>query len=166
MSEADLSEGRDEDIPKSLGQLLAPSVVETVHRQEAEGEKADQESDWKVLHVAVIELWRELDHCNLPSETEKPYKGKYDGDTVELMVNEFVVLIDLKNEGVIYVVSTEYLYAKSCRKEYEADNSSKVVSITACINLCPIIFSIGWRTYTEEDEEGKKDRQASAKEWD
>ena len=45
MSEADLSEGRDEDIPKSLGQLLAPSVVETVHRQEAEGEKADQESD-------------------------------------------------------------------------------------------------------------------------
>ena len=77
--------------------------------------------------MAVIEFWRELDHGHLPSETEKPYKGKDDGDTVELVVNEFIVLVDLKNEGVIYVVSTEDLHAQPCRKEYEADYSSKVV---------------------------------------
>ena len=45
MSEADLSEGRDENVPKGLGQLHATSVVEAVHWQEAECEKADEESD-------------------------------------------------------------------------------------------------------------------------
>ena len=58
------------------------------------------------------------------------------------MVNEFVVLVDLKNEGVIYVVSTEDLYAKSCRKEYEADHSCKVVRVSACIDLVPVILSV------------------------
>ena len=165
MSEADLSEGWDEDVPKSLGQLLAPSVVETVHRQEAEGEKTDEESNWKVLHVAVIEFWRELNHGNLPRQTEEPHKGKYDGDSVELVVNEFVVLVNLKNEGVIYVVSTEDLYAESCRKEYEADYGSKVVGVTACIYLFPVIFSICWWTNAEENEETCKDHEGSPEEW-
>ena len=94
------------------------------------------------MHVAVIEFWRELNHGNLPCETEKPHKGKYNGDSVELVVNEFVVLVDLKNECVIYVVSTKNLNAKTCRKEYEADHSSKVVGVTTCIYFVPIVLSV------------------------
>jgi hypothetical protein len=38
------------------------------------------------------------------------------------MVNQFVVLVNLKDKGVVHIVATENLHCKSRGKQYEADD--------------------------------------------
>jgi len=69
--------------------------------------EADEEYDREILHLAVIELGSKLDHCDLPGETPEPNEEEDDADTVQLVMYELVVLIDLKDERIVDVVAAE-----------------------------------------------------------
>ena len=64
--------------------------------------------------MAIVELRSQFDHCDLPGEAEKPDEGEDQRHSVKLVMNEFVVLIDLKYKCVVYIVPAEHLNCKAC----------------------------------------------------
>ena len=58
------------------------------------------------------------------------------------MVDQFVMLINLKNESVVYIIPAEDLNVEPGRKKYEAYDSCEVICIRRCIYLIPVILPV------------------------
>ena len=87
MSESDFAERWNDDVPKSLCNLNSASKVEAVYWHQAEGEENDHKCDREVLDMAIVKLWRELYHGNLPREAKEPDEGKNHSYAVKLVMN-------------------------------------------------------------------------------
>ena len=79
-------------------------------------------------------------HRQLSRQAKAPQEKEYDSNSVKLMVNEFVVLVNLKDEGVVDVVSSEYLNTEASGKKDEDKNWSKVVYVYTRSQNCPVVF--------------------------
>ena len=113
MAEPDFAKWRDQDVPKSLGKLDTSLQVEAVNRRDTHSQESEEKDYGEVLHVAVVELRGKFDHSDLPSETHEPDKTEDEGHSVQLVVDQFVVLVDLEDEGVVYIVAAEDLHSES-----------------------------------------------------
>ena len=82
------------------------------------------------------------------------------------MMDQLVVLVDLKDESVVDTVSAEYLHGEACREQYEAYDRCKVVRIFACIYLSPVVIPICRRANRKEQEEAEENEAPSAEERD
>ena len=122
-------------------------------RHKTQWEKKHENGDREVLDGTVVELRRKLYHGNLPSEASKPKECKDKSDAVQLMVNQFVVLVNLKDKGVVHIVATENLHCKSRGKQYEADDWREVIRVHRWENHVPVSGRLVWRTDTQKDEE-------------
>ena len=60
---------------------------------------------------------------------------------------ESVVLIDLKDKGIVDIIPTEYLDSKACSEENETNNGCEVVCVQPGIYFLPLIVTFS-RTYT------------------
>ena len=90
----------------------ATSEVKAVDGHEAEGKEEDEQDDGEVLHLAVLELRLQLDHGDLPGEAHEPHESEDQGHSVQLVMDELVVLVDLEDESVVDVVSAENLHGE------------------------------------------------------
>jgi len=68
---------------------------------------------------------------NLPQPAKSPDEEKDQRDFVHLVVDHFVVLVDLKNKGIVNMVQPKYLDRSACRKQDEHHNKSYYVNIQA-----------------------------------
>ena len=100
-----------------------------MYRHNAQQQKDRKQGNWEILHCTVVKLRIELNHCNLPCETSEPKESEDDGDSVQLVVNQFVVLVDLEDKCVIDTVASKYLDGESCSEQYEADDRSDDVDV-------------------------------------
>ncbi len=66
--------------------------------------------------MTVIKFRRQLDHGDLPGETQEPDECKDDCNSVKLVMYQFVVLVYLENESIVDVVAAEDLNREACRK--------------------------------------------------
>ena len=71
------------------------------------------------------------------------------------MVNQFVVLVDLKYKRIVNVVTSEDLHSKACAEQYETNKQREVVGVSRRIYLTPIIETVRWRNYTQKQKETK-----------
>lgn len=158
VSESHLAKRRNENVPQSLGKLDAPAEVKAVDGHEAECEEEDEEDDREVLNITVIELGRQLDHSDLPSQAREPHEGEDESHSVKLVVDKLVMLVNLEDERVVDIVSAEDLHREACPEQDEADDEGEVVRVDASVYLCPIgrRVLIG-RTDAQEGEEGGHD---------
>ena len=163
MAESDFAKRLDDDMPKCFGKLHPISHVEEVEWHEAHNDERGEQDHRKVLHVTVVEFRCQLDHGDLPSEAREPDKREDEGDPVELVVNELVVLIDLKDEGVVNVEPAEDLNCEAHRKQHKADHCCENIGVHSRIDLVPV-FPLRCWAYREEQEKGKKHDEPSTKE--
>ena len=99
-------------------------------------------------------MLREFHHGDLPSQTPKPDEEEHSGHSVELMMYNRVLLIDLEDERIVDTVSSEDLDGESSCKEEEDDRRQEVVRVDASVELAPCRSRtlLCW-SYQEKDEE-------------
>ena len=102
--------------------MLASAEVEAMDGHQAEGHEEDQKNDREVLNVTVIKLRSKLDHSYLPSKAAEPDKCEDQGDSVQLVMDQLVVLVDLENERVVNAEAAENLNAETRGKQDEAND--------------------------------------------
>ena len=69
------------------------------------------------------------------------------------MVDQLIILVNLKDEGVVNIVASEDLYRESRTKEYQANDKREVEGVSAWEYLFPIrIRILGWTDAYEEEE--------------
>lgn len=116
--------------------------------------------------MTVVKFRRQLDHGDLPCETEEPNECKDDCNSVELVMYQFVMLVHLKYESVVDVVAAEDLNCETSTEQNEAYYSREIVRVNACVNLAPIRVAIGTWRYREEDKKRGQDEKTSTEERD
>ena len=102
--------------------MLASAEVEAMDGHQAEGHEENQKNDREVLDVTVVKLWCKLDHSYLPSQAAEPDKCEDQGDSVQLVMDQLVVLVNLEYERVVNAEAAEYLNAETRGEEDEAND--------------------------------------------
>jgi len=78
------------------------------------------------------------------------------------MVDHFVVLVNLKNEGIVNIVNSEYLNASPSGKKNEHNNESYYVNIQTWLQVVPaIIIALNWRKDSEINQTDQCDKAGS-----
>ena len=98
-----------------------------MERKAADGNKADHQQYCENGYIC-IEYLIQLDLQELPHQAEEPYECKYDCQSVQLVMDQPVMRVYLKNECVVDIVLSESLHCKPCGCKYKADQQSKVVN--------------------------------------
>ena len=83
-------------------------------RHEAECQEQDKKNNREVLYLAIVKFWLQFNHGDLPGETHKPEESEDQGNSVQLMMNQLIVLVDLKDKCIVNVVAAEDLNGKAC----------------------------------------------------
>jgi hypothetical protein len=112
-----------------------------VEWQEADGYEADEKDDGEGTKAVIIEVIMQDDHGHLAGQAEAPDKEKDQADSVQLMMDELVVLVHLEDEGVVEVVLPEGLHSESCCYQDENQDGSEVVYVDSRCQYGPIILS-------------------------
>lgn len=123
-------EWRDEDVPESKQNLFTRSLIEAVERVDADGDDYDQahdsadlQGDW-VVFIHLYHAYR-VNHAHQPDEEE------HQAYPVKLMVNQLIILIDLKDESIVDTVTPEDLYIDGGSKDNPDEYEGKDVDIFA-----------------------------------
>ena len=116
-----------------------------MERRQAHGDERHHEDDREVLYMTIIELWGQLCHSHLPGKAHKPDKAEDQCHSVHLVMDQLVVLVDLEDERVVDVVSTEYLDVESCCEQDENQDRCEVVTIHSGVYLIPVGTFAGGR---------------------
>ena len=135
-----------------------------MQRHEADEDVRDEQADREPLDLVVVEVIGKLDHGDLPRKATEPNEQKEGRNSVELVMNDLVLLIfvDFEDEDVVDIEAAEDLNCEACAEQNEADCRQEVICVHARVESSPVycIFVVGW-TATEEYEEADQDEDAA-----
>lgn len=100
VAESYKSEGGDHYLPQRDGNLFAGSAVEAVEREEADDQEQD-DANQREGGILVGEPELHFDLGYLPGHAEHDYEEQQEGTSIQLMVDQAVIVVNFEYEGVV-----------------------------------------------------------------
>jgi hypothetical protein len=141
---------RNKYLQQGLAQLNSRSSIEAVERLEAnQNEGAKQyESENGIGFVA------HLDPSHLEGHTGQPNTEKDKCEAVDLVVDQLVVVVQLKDENIVHSEHPEKVYGKAHCSHDKHQYKCELESLYGAIDLVPVLIScVFWLDYHEITQE-------------
>jgi len=131
VSEAYLAKGRNKYVAEGPGQLHPALHVEAVEGEHTDQQERQEQEQAEDAVDGVLELLVVDDLGHFGRETHDPDEREDQGDPVELVVDQLVVLVHLEDERVVYVVLAEHLNGHACCVQDETQDRREVEHVDA-----------------------------------